>query len=69
MKVLIKDKAQTVIGTPHYMAPEIIVGIKYQYEVDYWSLGICLFEFVCGYLPFGESTNDPIEVFSSILNE
>jgi cGMP-dependent protein kinase len=66
---MIKDKTETIIGTPHYMAPEIIVGCGYQYEVDYWSIGICLYEFVCGYLPFGNHENDPIAIFSSILNE
>ena len=69
IKEFIKDKTQTRIGTPHYMAPEIIVNCEYKYEVDYWSLGICLFEFVYGYLPFGDYSNDPIEIFSSILNE
>jgi cGMP-dependent protein kinase len=36
------------------MAPEIIVGKGYGLAVDLWSLGIILYEFVCGGVPFGE---------------
>ena len=38
------------------MAPEIIEGKGYTLNVDIWSMGICLFEFLCGYLPFGEAS-------------
>jgi len=59
----------TMIGTPHYMAPEIMLGHGYSTEVDLWSLGIVLFEFVCGALPFAESTDDEAEVVKSILQQ
>lgn len=29
----------TIIGTPHYMAPEVILGEGYTFSVDYWSIG------------------------------
>ena len=32
-------RTYTIIGTPHYMAPEVIVGKGYDYYVDFWSLG------------------------------
>jgi cGMP-dependent protein kinase len=44
----------TIIGTPHYMAPEIITGKGYTYTADIWSIGICLYEFMCGGVPFAE---------------
>jgi cGMP-dependent protein kinase len=47
-------RTYTIIGTPHYMAPEILEGKGYTSLVDLWSLGVCFYEFMCGYLPFGE---------------
>jgi cGMP-dependent protein kinase 1 len=49
----------TIIGTPHYNAPEVILGKGYAYSVDIWSLGICLYEFLAGGVPFGEDSDDP----------
>eukprot|EP00913_Durusdinium_trenchii_P009516 g8944.t1 len=57
------------IGTPHYMAPEIMRGHGYGTEVDLWSLGIILFEFVCGYLPFADELDDPTEVCTAVLKD
>ena len=48
----ISDRTNTIIGTPHYMAPEIILGEGYSFQVDIWSIAICMFEFVCGGVPF-----------------
>lgn len=47
-------KTFTIIGTPNYMAPEIISGKGYSTAVDLWSLGIVIYEFMAGYVPFGE---------------
>jgi cGMP-dependent protein kinase len=43
----------TIIGTPHYMAPEVVEGKGYSFSVDIWALGIILYEMVCGKLPYG----------------
>ena len=43
------NRTTTIIGNPHYMAPEIICGKGYNCFVDFWSVGICLYEFMCGY--------------------
>jgi cGMP-dependent protein kinase len=53
-KFLAKEKTYTIIGTPHYVAPEIMTGKGYGFPVDLWSLGICLFEFITGHVPFGD---------------
>lgn len=41
-------RTNTVIGTPHYMAPEIVLGKEYNELVDLWSVGVMLFEFMVG---------------------
>ena len=65
----IKDKTKTIIGTPQYMAPEVILGELYSFEIDFWSIGICLYEFCCGCLPFGENEEDPTNIYVSVINK
>ncbi|KAH9244169.1 hypothetical protein BASA81_018451 [Batrachochytrium salamandrivorans] len=43
---------RSVAGTEPYMAPEIIIGTGYTMAVDWWSLGVTMFEMVCGERPF-----------------
>mmetsp|Transcript_76611 Transcript_76611/g.221445 ORF Transcript_76611/g.221445 Transcript_76611/m.221445 type:complete len:927 (-) Transcript_76611:142-2922(-) len=64
-----KSRTFTMIGTPHYMAPEVMKGHGYGTEVDLWSLGVMLFEFVCGYLPFADELEDPTEVCTAVLKD
>ena len=64
----IEDRTKTVIGTPHYMAPEIIMGGGYSFQVDYWSISICMYEFMCGEVPFGDKAEDPMEIYFAIIN-
>jgi serine/threonine protein kinase len=40
------------IGTPHWMAPEILRGEKYTEEADVYSFGVILWEMLCGEIPF-----------------
>lgn len=56
-------KTFSIIGTPHYMAPEIIKGGGYGSMVDVWALGICCYEFICGSLPYGEDEEDPYKLY------
>ena len=65
----ITDKTKTIIGTPHYMAPEVILGEGYSFKVDFWSIGICMYEFMCGGVPFGENHEEAMDVYISIINE
>lgn len=39
-----RDKLNTMVGTPYYLAPELIENKPYSFKSDIWSLGIVLFE-------------------------
>ena len=64
---IIKGRTFTIVGTPHYMAPEMIKGKGYGIDADYWSLGVMLYECICGYLPFAEGETNPLEIYHQIL--
>jgi len=65
----IKDRTSTIIGTSHYMAPEITKGEGYSFQVDIWSIAICMYEFFCGKLPFGEDYEDPMDIYRAVSEE
>lgn len=50
------DLAQTMLGSPIYMSPEVITGEPYTMKADIWSLGVVLYEMVYGKCPFQESS-------------
>mmetsp|Transcript_31762 Transcript_31762/g.64168 ORF Transcript_31762/g.64168 Transcript_31762/m.64168 type:complete len:1009 (+) Transcript_31762:429-3455(+) len=53
------DMAETMCGSPLYMAPEILSGEKYDAKADLWSVGTVLFEMISGKTPFhGENHLD-----------
>ncbi|XP_076617300.1 serine/threonine-protein kinase greatwall [Chaetodon auriga] len=55
-----------ILGTPDYLAPELLLGKPHDVMVDWWALGVCLFEFLTGVPPFNDET--PQLVFQNILN-
>lgn len=56
-----------VFGTPEYIAPEVILRQGYGKPVDWWSMGIILYEFLIGCVPFFGET--PEELFAHTVQD
>eukprot|EP00042_Codosiga_hollandica_P035481 m.263483 g.263483 ORF g.263483 m.263483 type:complete len:349 (-) comp54644_c0_seq4:56-1102(-) len=61
------NKATTFCGTPDYIAPEIILEVPYDGSVDFWALGVLMYEMMAGQPPFDAETED--ELFPAILKQ
>ena len=60
------EKMHTILGTPYYIAPEVLKG-EYDEKCDIWSIGAMTYIMLCGEPPFNAETNN--EIFTKIVKE
>ena len=68
-KKLKKNFTSTIIGTPNFIAPEILLKNNYSFSCDFWSIGVIIFYIFYGFLPFGNKAVEIMEIYKEIIDK
>lgn len=48
----VNTATKSVVGTPNYIAPDVLTKKKHTEAIDWWSFGVIIYEMISGHLPF-----------------
>ncbi|KAK1745201.1 serine/threonine-protein kinase [Skeletonema marinoi] len=65
---IVTYKTFTLCGTPEYIAPEVLLNKGHGKGVDWWTLGILIYEMIAGEPPFIAEDDDPIRIYQQVLS-
>lgn len=64
--IRVGEKSRTILGTPEYLAPETLLAHGHDHMVDYWALGVLIFEMLVGEPPFIDKS--PFKIYQKVLH-
>ena len=68
-KKIDSNKTRTIVGSPLFISPEVLMGRGYSYSCDYWEIGVLLYFLFLGEYPFGSRASQPDTIYEEIINK
>jgi len=63
------NKTRTIVGSPLFISPEVLMGAGYSYSCDYWGIGVFIYYLFFGEYPFGSHSTVPDTIYEEIINK